>query len=187
MRAYWDRSKLISKWFKTLSYLWPIQFYPRTSQLRKRMERIWNARWRHCEFSFVDISSSHVSMWLQVVYSQDDWNVIQAINNSQKCHDENGCQCFCEDCVYAGKWKQSIVHNMRDCIILSLALSLITFVSGQTDGSNEVCYRHAIVKSKQSHVTIEVTVAELLWDRSQYESRLGTCSVVASVVLAERY
>lgn len=39
---------------------------------------------------------------------------------------------------------------------------VITLIRRQADWSNVVSYRHAIVKPKQCHVVIEITVAELL-------------------------
>jgi hypothetical protein len=61
----------------------------------------------------------------------------------------------------------------------------ITFIGGQTDGTDEVCYRHAIVESKQRHIIIEITVTKFLRYRSQYEARLGAHRVIATIVLAE--
>lgn len=60
-------------------------------------------------------------------------------------------------------------------------------VRRQADRPYEVCYRHAIVKSQQRHVVVEIAVAEFLRNRSQHEPRLRAQAVVAAIVLAERH
>lgn len=62
----------------------------------------------------------------------------------------------------------------------------ITFIRGQADGTNEICYRHAIIQSKQRHIIIEITVTKLLRYRSQYEACLGAHWVIATIVLTKR-
>lgn len=64
---------------------------------------------------------------------------------------------------------------------------VITVVVREADWSNEVGDWHAIVESQQRDVFIEVAVAELLGDRAQHESGLGTHAVIASIMFTERH
>lgn len=64
---------------------------------------------------------------------------------------------------------------------------VITSIFRQADWSDEVGDRHAIVKSQQCDVFIEVAVAELLGNCTQHKSGFGAHAVIAPVVFAERH
>lgn len=132
---------------------------------------------------FLTLKESDDESWQSKVdsaYGFDDTNRASCFLYDSHSHSSlNGLTMGCSYCWFRSETSEEAREREKSCII--------TFVRRQTDRSNVVGYRHAIVEPQQRHVVIEVAVAELLGDCTQYESRLWSHAVVASIVLAKRH